>query len=96
MFIYFIAGCLIVVLVIFKVWKKQYLFILTISDGKPQVTYGKVSIEFIEDVQRICKLFSVQNGTIKGVQGRKGINLICDGPIKAQQHAIKNAMDHPL
>lgn len=96
MAVYFITTCVIALLILLKVWKKQYLFILTITDGKPQLTHGTVNAEFIEDVQRICKLFSVQQGIIKGVKGRKGINIICEGPVKAQYLAIKNAMNHPL
>ena len=56
MAVYFITTCVIALLILLKVWKKQYLFILTITDGKPQLTHGTVNAEFIEDVQRICKL----------------------------------------
>jgi hypothetical protein len=53
-------------------------------------------VQYIEDVARICELFGVREGTIKGANGRKGINILCDGPIKAQRRALQNAMDHPL
>jgi hypothetical protein len=60
------------------------------------LTHGQVDVQYIEDVARICELFGVREGTIKGANGRKGINILCDGPIKAQRRALQNAMDHPL
>lgn len=90
-------GICVAVLVLINIyWKKQYLFILTITNGQAEVTHGHVDVQFIEDVNQICKLFSVQEGIVKGVEGRKGINIICDGPIQTQQRAIQNAMNHPL
>lgn len=77
-------------------WKKQYLFIITITDGKPNLTHGQIDDQFMDDVARICELFSVRQGVIKGVAGRQGTNILCDGPIHAQQRAIQNAMNHPL
>ncbi|HAI12687.1 MAG TPA: hypothetical protein DCM28_13350 [Phycisphaerales bacterium] len=88
--------CVALILLIGLNWKRQYLFVLTITEGKAQLTHGKVDGPFIEDVNRICELFSVREGVIKAVAGRKGVNILCDGPIKAQQRAIQNAMNHPL
>lgn len=90
-------GITIVVLLFLIIqFKSQYLFIITITDGTPSVTKGKVDEQFLTDVTHICKLFGVTEGIIKAVPGRKGPNIICTGPIKSQQRAIINALNHPL
>jgi len=87
---------LVVLLLIAMNWKRQYVFILTITDSTLTLTHGQINEDFFEDVQRICKLFSVHDGQIKAVQGRKGVNLICTGSIKSQQRALQNALNHPI
>ncbi|MFG0249401.1 MAG: DUF3634 family protein [Phycisphaeraceae bacterium JB051] len=88
-----ILGLVILIAINFK---RQYQFILTITDGQVQRTHGQVDEAFVNDVQRICELFNVKQGTVKGVAGIKGVNIVCAGPVKAQQRAIQNAMNHPI
>jgi hypothetical protein len=90
-------GIVITLLVLVAInFKRQYQFILTITDGKVQLTHGKIDGAFVNDVQRICELFGVKQGTVKGVAGIKGMNIVCTGPVKARQRAIQNAMNHPI
>ena len=91
-----IGISLAVILLIVINWKRQYVFVLTLTQGKLQLTYGQIDDVLFEDIQRICKLFNVRQGQIKAVQGTKGLNILCTGDIQAQQQAIRNALDYPL
>ncbi len=73
-------------------------FRLMIENGRVVRTMGDVPETFITDVERICALWGITAGTIRGVPvGTTRIRIQVSGDIP-QEHAraFQNAWDHPM
>ena len=89
--------CLAVV-VLFFVWERRtrYAFIIRVKQGQATLVRGKVDAVFVTDVQRICQLWNIADGEIRGV--RRGANVyikVRGGIPQSQRQAFQNAWNHP-
>ena len=77
-------------------WLIGVKFVIEIRDGIIDVQ-GDVPEEYVKDVERICELWAIKRGVIKGVRRGKQIDIDVGGGID-KQHAMafKNAWRIPL
>jgi|GEM_PF-3320121 len=72
-------------------------FVIEIRGGKVVGTKGNVPQQYVEDVERICALWSIDRGRIKAIRAGKEIRVsVGDGIAREHARAFQNAWDYPI
>lgn len=88
--------CLVVAVVVALASRQRVVFTIRLDGGKAVEVTGDVDEAFVKDVQRICALFGVGSGEVRGVATPRGLRIDCRGEAQQQQRAFQNAVDHPI
>ena len=67
----------VIALVVYQVMKgrrRALVFVINVVDGKALVAKGQVEKEVCDDIERVCKLWQVESGTIRAYRGVDGVN----------------------
>jgi hypothetical protein len=76
--------------------RPKTLFEIQIVDGQPSVGSGDPPAAFVEDVERICQLWQIDSGAIRGVAAGQGVDLLVKGNAARQTQAFVNAWRNPI
>ncbi|MDX1682514.1 MAG: DUF3634 family protein [Phycisphaeraceae bacterium] len=71
-------------------------FALEIENGEIAGRRGEVPPGFERDVERLCRLWQVESGQIRGRQIGGRWEVTCSGETEKCARALENALDHPL
>lgn len=71
-------------------------FEISIEEGSPIVTAGEPPTTFVLDVQRICGMWGIESGIIRGVEAGQATELVVKGAAADQTQAFVNAWRNPI
>ncbi len=93
-----VAMCMAVVALLgWNLLRPAERFMLRIEGGRVTLVRGHVNEAFITDAHRICQLWGITEGTIRGIGIGQRVRIEVDGGIPAEHtRAFQNAWDHPL
>lgn len=72
-------------------------FTVEVSDGHASTSHGEPPESFVQDVERICRLWGVTDGEVHGVRRAGRFKIVVTGGIPTKHaQAFQNAWNYPL
>lgn len=77
--------------------RPRTVFEIVIKEGVPNIASGDPPEGFFRDVQRICKLWEIRSGSIRGIEVGSRVDLVFKGEhTRRHSRALLNAWRHPM